>query len=87
MEMKEPYLIAEIIEEEKKNEFKYLIIITDGNAYADNIKLADEKMKNVGYKFYFITVYILGEDADLSAVTPFCIKTPNKVMAKKKKME
>ena len=35
MEMKEPYLIEEIKEEEKKNEFKYLIIITDGNAYAD----------------------------------------------------
>ena len=82
-----PYLIAEIIDEEKQNEFKHLIIITDGNVYANDIQLADNIMKNINYKFDFVTVYILGEDADLSVGAPFCRKTPNKTMAKKKKID
>ena len=82
-----PYLIAEIIDEEKQNEFKHLIIITDGNVDANDIQLADNIMKNINYKFDFVTVYILGEDADLSVGAPFCRKTPNKTMAKKKKID
>ena len=82
-----PYLIAQIIEDEKQNEFKHLIIVTDGNVYEDEIKLADEKIKNVDYHFNYVTVYILGEDANLSVGAPFCRNTPNKTFRKKNQID
>ena len=79
----EPYLIAQIIDEEKQNECKHLIIITDGNVNQNDILFADEKMKKINYKFDFVSVYILGNQEDLSVGAPFCRNTPNKTMAKK----
>ena len=78
-----PYLIADIIEEEKENNCKHLVIITDGCVSQIEISKADEKIKNINYTFDYVTVYILGNDADLSVGAPFCRNTPNKTFAKK----
>ena len=81
----EPYLIAETINEEKENKFRHLIIITDGEVYESEIRSADEKMKNINYKFDYVTVFILGKEANLSVGAPFCRNTPNKTLEKKSK--
>ena len=78
-----PDLIADIIEEEKENEFKHLIIVTDGSVEPDDVMRADDKMKNINYDFYYVTVYILGDDTNLSIGAPFCRNTPNKTYSKK----
>ena len=78
-----PYLIADIIEEEKNNECRHLMIITDGCVSPEKIEEADKKIKNIKYNFDYVTVYILGEDADLSIGAPFCRNTPNKTFSKK----
>ena len=77
------YLIADIIEEEKNNKCRHLVIITDGNVSQEEIREADEKIKNINYNFDYVTVYILGDDADLSVGAPFCRNTPNKTFEKK----
>ena len=78
-----PCLIADIIEEEKNNECRHLMIITDGCVSPEKIEEADNKIKNIKYNFDYVTVYILGEDADLSIGAPFCRNTPNKTFSKK----
>ena len=78
-----PYLIADIIEEEKKNNCRHLVIITDGQVSQGEIKRADEKIKKINYNFDYVTVFILGRDADLSVGAPFCRNTPNKTFSKK----
>ena len=78
-----PQLIADIIEEEKSNECKHLIIITDGNVGISEISEADEKVKSINYSFDFVSVYILGDDGDLSIGSPFCRATPNKTFKKR----
>ena len=78
-----PYLIADIIEEEKSNNCRHLVIITDGCVSENKINKADEKIKNINYNFDYVSVYILGDDADLSIGAPFCRNTPNKTFSKK----
>ena len=78
-----PYLIADIIEEEKNNKCRHLIIITDGCVGSNDIEEADNKMKKIKYNFDYVTVYILSKDADLSIGAPFCRNTPNKTFSKK----
>ena len=79
-----PYLIADIIDEEKNNNCRHLLIITDGNVDQCDILKADEKIKKISYNFDYVTIYILGEDADLSVGAPFCRNTPNKTFSKKR---
>ena len=78
-----PYLIAEIIEEEKNNKCRHLVIITDGCVSQNEIEEADKKIQNINYNFDYVTVYILGDDADLSIGAPFCRNTPNKTFSKR----
>ena len=77
-----PSLIADIIEEEKNNNCRHLVIITDGNVGECEISEADEKVKNINYSFDFVSVYILGNEGDLSVGSPFCRATPNKTYKK-----
>ena len=77
-----PHLIAEIIEEEKENKCRHLVIITDGCVPSCLIDEADEKMKSIDYNFDYVTVYILGFFANLSVGAPFCRNTPNKTFRK-----
>ena len=78
-----PSLIVDIIEEEKKSKCRHLVIITDGNVSQSEISEADSKIKKIDYNFDYVTVYILGSDADLSVGAPFCRNTPNKTFEKK----
>ena len=78
-----PSLIADIIEEEIDNKCRHLVIITDGNVLPDEICKADTKIKKINYNFDYVTVYIIGDDADLSVGAPFCRNTPNKTFEKK----
>ena len=75
--------IAEIIDIEKENNFKHLVIITDGQVGPFNIKTADEEMENINISFDFVSVYILGPNGNLSVGAPFCRNIPNKTFAKK----
>ena len=78
-----PCLIADIIEEEKKNKCRHLVIITDGQVNQKEIERADEMIKKINYNFDYVTVYLLGRDADLSVGAPFCRNTPNKTFSKR----
>ena len=82
-----PYLIANIIEQEKQNNFRHLVIITDGSVDGCEIEAADEKMKMIEFNFDYVTVFILGEDPDLSVGAPFCRNIPNKTFSKKREGE
>ena len=75
--------IVEIIDIEKENNFKHLVIITDGQVYPGNIEYADEEMKKINYNFDFVSVYIIGPYANLSVGAPFCRNVPNRTFAKK----
>jgi len=83
----DPYLIAGIIEEEKQNKCKHLIIITDGRVGSEDISRADKYIKEINYSFDYVTVFVLGDNADLSVGAPFCRNTPNKTFAKKRREE
>ena len=76
-------LIADIINIEKCNNFRHLVIVTDGQVTQDIIEEADIKMKKIDYFFDYVSVYILGETADLSVGAPFCRRTPNKTYLKR----
>ena len=78
-----PSLIADIIEQEKEKKCRHLLIVTDGNVDQECIEEADEKIKNIDYNFEYVSVFILGDDADLSVGAPFCRNTPNKTFEKK----
>ena len=75
------------MEEEQKNNFKHLMIITDGNVYNYEINEVDEIMKDKNYNFEYVSVYIIGDEGDLSIGAPFCRRTPNKTYIKKNESE
>ena len=75
--------IAEIIDIEKENNFKHLVIITDGEVESFNIQEADEEMEKINCNFDFVSVYIIGPYSNLSVGAPFCRNTPNRTFAKK----
>ena len=79
--------IAEIIDIEKRNNFKHLVIITDGEIDSEDIENADKKMEKINYNFDFVSVYILGPYANLSVGAPFCRNVPNRTFAKKLKYD
>ena len=74
--------IVQIINKEKENNFKHLVIMTDGQVSSENIEEADEMMKKVDYKFDFVSVYILGPNANFSVGAPFCRNAPNRTFSK-----
>ena len=80
-------LIADIIDIEKDNNFKHLIIVTDGKVEVEDIENADTKMNLINYNFDFVSVYILGEEADLSIGAPYCRRIPNKTYCKRNNSE
>ena len=75
--------IVEIINIEKENNFKHLVIITDGKVEKRKIEEADKIMEKMNCNFDFITVYVLGPDGNLSVGAPFCRNVPNRTLEKK----
>ena len=57
-------LIAEIENDEKDNNFKHLMIITDGDVKNEEVDLSDKKMKQYNIKFSFVSTFIIktGDD-------------------------
>ena len=78
-----PKLISDIINLERNNKCKHLMIITDGNVGTEDILETDKKMEKIKYYFDFVSVYIIGTEANLSISAPFCRKTPHKAYMKK----
>ena len=75
--------IVEIINIEKENNFRHLVIITDGKVENWKIEETDKIMEKINCNFDFITVYVLGPDGNLSVGAPFCRNVPNRTFAKK----
>lgn len=82
-----PKLIVDIIKEEHKNNFKHLVIITDGNVSDEEINEVDKLMEDRNYNYEFVSVYIIGDKGDMSIGAPFCRRTPNKTYIKKYETE
>ena len=78
----ESELIVKIIKNEKENNCKHLIIITDGCVSENDIISSDKAMNQIRYNFEYVTVFIIGKDGDLSVGAPFCRNTPNKTLIK-----
>ena len=79
------YLISDIIEEEKYNNCKHLVIITIGSFDKSEISKADKKFKKINYSFDFVSIFILskkGKKGNLSLGLPFCRETPNRIFKK-----
>ena len=80
-----PSLIAQIIDCERKKLCKHLVIVTDGNVSKKEISEADDIMKKINYHFEYVSIYIIGNNGDMSVGVPFCRRTPNKTFMKKEK--
>ena len=78
------YEIVNIIENEKINNFKHLVIVTDGQVEQNYVSDADIKMTKINYEYNYVSVYVLGDNSDLSVGSPFCRSTPNQTFSKKK---
>ena len=75
-------LIVDIINNEKINNFRQLIIITDGIVTEEEIELTDSRFKEIDYVIDYVFVYILGEEPNFSVGVPFCRNIPNKILYK-----
>ena len=72
--------IAEILSIESVNNFKHLIIVTDGQVSQDEIKKSDEIMKsNKNIKLEYVTTFIIETTSttNLSVGAPYCRQCPN----------
>ena len=74
-------LIAKILDLEKNNDFKHLVIVTDGKVDKNEILNSDKYMKSIinNIKLEFISTYIIdtGENVDLSVGAPYCREFAN----------
>ena len=81
-------LIAEIGNLEKKNNFKHLLITTDGKVSSSEIDLSDKLMNKYNIKYEYVTTYIIGKNGNLSVGAPYCRNCPNiTIYCKDKKHE
>ena len=74
-------LIAKILEIENGNNFKHLVIVTDGNVSGNEIRNSDKIMKNniSKIKLEFVSTFIIdtGGKVDLSVGAPYCREVAN----------
>ena len=59
---------------------EHLIIITDGDVDESKIKKSDELMKQYNIKFKYVSIFIIGDEGNLSVGAPFCRDCPNKTV-------
>ena len=73
------HLIAEIANIEKNNNFRHLVIVTDGEVSLNEIKLGDKLMKDYQIKFDYVTTYVIHTSGkcDKSVGASYCRNCPN----------
>ncbi len=60
------------------NQREHLIIVTDGEVNESFIKGSDRLMEQYNIQFKFVSVYIIGDEGNLSVGAPFCRGCPNR---------
>ena len=63
---------------ENPNHREHLIIVTDGSASSEDIDECDKFLADENIKFKFVSVYMIGRQANESVGAPFCRNCPNK---------
>ena len=66
------------IAKENPNHREHLIIVTDGSVDLNSIDECDRFISKENIKFKFVSVYLIGRQADKSVGAPFCRNSPNK---------
>ena len=66
------------IAKENPNHREHLIIVTDGCVNSKDIDECDRFLSKENIKFKFVSVYMIGRQADQSVGAPFCRNCPNK---------
>ena len=66
------YLIAEIGKETKKEKFKHLLIVTDGEVKPEIIEECDKKIEDYGLQYSYVSTYIIGKKGNESVGCPYC---------------
>ena len=66
------------IAKENPNHREHLIIVTDGCVNNKDIDECDRFLSKENIKFKFVSVYMIGRQADRSVGAPFCRNCPNK---------
>ena len=76
--------IALILKEQINNDFKHLVIVTDGEVPLNFIKKSDQEMKKLinNIKLEFVSIFIIdtGGKVDLSVGAPYCRETANETV-------
>ena len=68
------------IAKENPNYREHLIIVTDGSVSCQCIDECDKFIAKENIKFKFVSVYLIGRQADKSVGAPFCRNSPNKTV-------
>jgi len=76
------YLIAEIANQTKSENFEHLIIVNDGKVYEKDIDLCDKLVQKYDIQFSYASVYIIGDDRNESVGCPFCRGYPGSTIKK-----
>ena len=77
-EMKEPIVYIAKIAKENPNYREHLIIVTDGSVNSQCIDECDRFLAKENIEFKFVSVYMIGRQANESVGAPFCRNSPNK---------
>ena len=65
------YLIAEIGRETKSDNFEHLVIVTDGGVGSGDIDESDNRVKQYGLQYNFVSTYIIGRGGEESVGCPY----------------
>ena len=68
--------IAELCPDQRE----HLIIVTDGEVSEKYIKNSDQLMSKNNIEFKFVSIYVIGNNGNLSVGAPFCRGCPNKTI-------
>ena len=69
--------IAEIGRETKYENFEHLIIVTNGEVGEEEIKESDNKIKEYGLKYKYVSFYVIGNEGNLSVGAPYMRNSRN----------
>ena len=70
------HIIAEIGKITKSEDFKHLIIVSDGSVDYSEIDESDKKVSKYGLKYQFVSIYIIGNGGDESVGCAYSRRNP-----------